>query len=181
MLAMTADPDPLADLIEAVAVGDRQALRGLFDRAGPRMLGIAMRMIGNREMAEEALQDAFVAVWSNAGRFDREKGSGQAWLATIIRRKAIDRLRASPWLRNESGEPDENISADAHFSASKDNALAVRECMERLDQKERTALELVYYYGLSHRELRVRLDAPLGTVKSWVRRGLIALRQCLDG
>lgn len=169
------------DLIAAIADGDRQALRALYDQASPRMLGIAMRMMGRRDLAEEAVQDAFVAVWEAAGRFDASKGKAQAWLSTIVRRKAIDRLRANPWLTKEISEP-EDLSVAEYFDgdASKVDAMAVRHCMGELGESERRALTLVYYYGLSHRELRVRMNAPLGTVKSWVRRGLLALKKCLE-
>jgi RNA polymerase sigma-70 factor (ECF subfamily) len=178
---MAGETGGLDTLIEAVADGDRQALRALYYCAAPRMLGIAMRMVGRRELAEEAVQDAFVAVWEAASRFDPQKGSGQAWLATIVRHKAIDRLRANSWLTREVAEPGNLLIADAAGGdASKEDAMAVRHCMDVLGESERQALTLVYYYGLSHRELRTRMNAPLGTVKSWVRRGLLALKKCLE-
>ena len=168
-------------LIEAIANGDRLALRVLYNQAGSRMLAIAMRVLGRRDLAEEAVQDAFVAVWEAADRFDASKGSAQAWLSTIVRRKAIDRLRANPWLAKEVADPDNLMVAEISTDpASKEDAMAVRHCMGELGESERRALTLVYYYGLSHRELRVRMNAPLGTVKSWVRRGLLALKKCLE-
>ena len=182
---MTEDTGGLETLITAVADGDRQALRALYGKAAPRMLAIAMRMVGRRDLAEEAVQDAFVAAWEAADRFDPAKGSAQAWLATIVRRKAIDRLRANPWLTREAGDAENQLAGDAAGSnasgdASKEDAMAVRHCMGVLGENERQALTLVYYYGLSHRELRTHMNAPLGTVKSWVRRGLLALKKCLE-
>lgn len=162
-------------LLVQVAQGDRDALRRLYDSAAPRMMGIAMRMLGRRDLAEEAVQEAFIAIWSAATRFDPARGKASAWLATILRRKAIDRLRASPWLQREieAAEPCAVPPNDLH-------ALAVRQCLDRLRDGQRNALLFVYYFGLTHEELCHRFDAPLGTVKSWVRRGLIKLKQCLE-
>jgi len=162
-------------LLEAIAQGDQAALRRLYDVAAPRMLGIAIRMLGRRDLAEEAVQDAFIAVWSAAGSYDRSLGRPQAWLATIVRHKAIDRLRASPWMKNEVGDAEPNATQHGDL-----NALAVRQCLDRLDTSQSRALMLVYYYGLTHSELGRQLKAPLGTVKSWIRRGLLGLKQCLE-
>lgn len=162
-------------LIVAIAQGDRTALRRLYDLAAPRMLGIALRMLGRRDMAEEAVQEAFVAIWMSAGSFDPARGKAQAWLATILRRKAIDRLRASPWLRREADEAEPCAVPPGDL-----NALAIRQCLERLSGDQSKALMLVYYYGMTHEELGRRLDAPLGTVKSWVRRGLLEMKRCLE-
>ncbi len=172
---MRSDAPSLEELLQRVGRGDRAALRPLYDRAAPRLLGIAIRMLGRRDMAEEALQETFVAAWTSAARFDPNQGRAEAWLATILRRKAIDRLRASPWLRTETGLP-EALPAPAERTAS----LALRECLDRIGEKYRRALLFVYYFGLTHDELSQRLDAPAGTVKSWVRRGLIAMRDCLE-
>lgn len=173
---MAPTPDPLADLIAAAATGDRLAFRALYQATAPRLLAIAQRMLGRRDMAEEAVQDAFVAAWRAAASYDPALGSVQAWLSTIVRRRAIDRLRASPW-RVQERESEGDIAIPP---ATGEQKLAVRECLEQIATNERLALSLVYYYGLSHSELSTRLSVPLGTAKSWVRRGLHAMKQCLE-
>lgn len=172
MQSLTDDQDVL---LAQIAEGDRAALRRLYDVAAPRLLGIAMRMLRRRDLAEDALQEAFVAIWSDAARFDPALGHARAWMATILRRKAIDRMRATPWLRRKDdlAEPPAVPEDDPH-------ALAVRECLDRLGDTQRKALLHVYYFGLTHEELSHRLGKPLGTVKSWVRRGLIDMKTCLE-
>lgn len=171
---MDSPPEDQETLLVQVGQGDHKALRRLYDVAAPRLLGIALRMLGRRDLAEEAVQEAFIAVWSCAAKFDPSKGKAQAWLGTILRRKTIDRLRASPWLQREIdvAEPCAVPPGDLH-------ALAVRQCLDRLQDDQRRALMFVYYYGLTHDELGRKFHAPLGTVKSWVRRGLIAMKKCL--
>lgn len=174
---MRTDPASLSDLLVASAAKDKAAFRELYARAAPRLLGIGMRMLGRRELAEDVLQDVFVTAWQTAPRFDPARGSAEAWLATIMRRRAIDRLRASPWLAREVDL--EHAPVETVGTIGSEAAHAVRQCLERLAQNERNALMLAFYYGFSHSELSKRLAAPLGTVKSWVRRGLASMKACL--
>lgn len=170
-------PEPdIEALLLAVASKDKDALQQIYRHHGGRLLAIATRMTGRRDLAEEAVQDTFVAVWKTAGAFDPAIGSARAWITTILRRRAIDRLRASPWLQREMVLP------DVEERTAKDDAcsLAVRQCMAGLPEPERRALTLVYLYGLTHAELSTFLEMPLGTVKSQVRRGLQAMRRCLE-
>lgn len=169
--------EDLGALLQLTAKGDRNAFRNLYDAAAPRLLGIAIRMLGRRDLAEDVLQETFVNVWRVADRFDPTRGRAEAWLATILRRRTIDRLRASPWLKREVPEED---YAPGRAQPEGALAIAVRQCLERLAAPQRRALMLIYYYGFTHVELSERLEAPLGTVKSQVRRGLIAMRDCLS-
>lgn len=169
---MDAATETQEDLIFETARGNREAFRRLYDLSAPRMLGIAHRMLLRRDLAEEAVQEAFVAVWKSATLFDRTRGTARAWLGTIIRRKAIDRLRASPWLRQDPCEEETSLPET-------EEALALRQCLEALEEAHRRVIVQSFYLGLSHEELSRLLKTPLGTVKSWIRRGLINLRRCM--
>jgi RNA polymerase sigma factor (sigma-70 family) len=166
-----------------VARGDRAALRALYDGEAPRMLGVALRILRRRALAEEAVQDAFVQVWRHAAGFDPARGTGRAFLYAILRHRALNILRgeARTDLTDAVDEtvPSEEEGPEA-VVARLSEAGALRRCLDRLDPSRREAIVLAYASGLSHGELAGRLGLPLGTVKSWLRRSLAALRECLS-
>lgn len=184
----TGDTDNVAELssaavlLEATGRGSRIAFRRLYELESPRLYGIALRIVRRPEIAADVLQDAFVQVWQNAGRFVRAQGAAEAWLTGIVRFRALDAVRKvrreilsdDPALGDESTEPDvlEKIGADG-------DAAALRECMRALEEPQRHCVALAFVDGLSHSEIAARLEKPLGTVKSLVRRALMALRKCL--
>lgn len=173
----------IADLLEAVARGDRQALRSIYQREATRLFGVANAILRDREAAADALQDAFVKVWTRAGQYDPTRGEAGAWLAGIVRHRALDAARArgrelpsdDPNLGDEATEPDV-IGALAHRA----DCIRLRACLAQLDEKNRKSIVLAFVHGLSHTEIAERLGTPLGTVKAWVRRGLLALKACLS-
>ena len=161
----------LAAIIEAIAAGDRVALKQLYDRFGARLFGIAMRILRDRALAEDALQEAFVKIWRNAARFDRKRGSALGWVATIVRRAALDlRPRAPPVAPTD-------IACEQPETDMLHPGLA--RALAALPETQRTALLLMYVHGLTHSELATAMAAPLGTVKSWVRRGAAALKDAV--
>jgi RNA polymerase sigma-70 factor (ECF subfamily) len=172
-----------ATLIVACGRGDRAALHVLFQTESAAMVGVATRIVKRRELAEEVVQESFVAVWRNAARFDPTIGSGRAWLFQIVRNRALNMLRdSSRELPTE--EKDLNAAVDAGVDA--DNAFerlannsALKRCLEELDPRRRQGLLLAFVEGLSHGEVAAKLKVPLGTTKSWLRRSLIALRECM--
>jgi len=177
--------DPLADLLSAAGGGDRRAFARLYKLSSPILFAVAMRMLRRREAAEEVVQEAYVAIWRKAGQYRLDRGQPMSWMIAIVRNRAIDRLR------KRGREPDATANIDdlANVLPSgdgrpADTALAatsaLRECMGQLKVTQQQAIYLAYYHGLTHEELAVRLDAPLGTVKSAVRRGLMQLRECLE-
>ena len=183
---MQAEPDIsdlLADLLANVAKGDRSALQAVYVRQSTRLFGIAMAILRDRTAAADVLQDAFLRVWTRAGSFDRDRGDAAAWLAAIVRYAALDVARTrgreipsdDPDLGDASVEPDALTS----LSAAQDGA-RLHECLGRLEEKNRRGIVLAFVHGLSHPEIAARLDLPLGTVKSWIRRGLLTLRECLS-
>jgi len=161
----------LAAIVAGIAAGERAALKQLYDRFGARLYGVAHRILRDSALAEDAIQEAFVKIWRNAGRFDPARGSALGWVVIIVRRAAFD-LRP----RDPVGEP-VDIPVEQPETGMLDPGLA--RALEALPETHRQALLLMYVYGLTHAELAAAMGAPLGTVKSWVRRGAAALKECL--
>ena len=173
--------------------GSAEAFEGLFKACAPLLLGIAKRILGRRELAEEALQDSFAKIWDMAGRFDPFANQPVAWMVAIVRNRAID-MRASHDLSRvdsyhgtDTASPDGNLDgligvADDAAEASDQRRLGawLRDCLGGLEAVERQSLVLAYQQGLSHGELADHLGKPLGTVKTWVRRGMANLRDCIE-
>ncbi|MEO0360886.1 MAG: sigma-70 family RNA polymerase sigma factor [Pseudomonadota bacterium] len=179
---MDAGPD-LNALLLAVARGDRGAFRALYDRQGAKLFGVALRICRDERIAEEALQEALVDIWRNAGRFDPARGSAAAWTATVTRNRAVDavRRRGRPALGGEAGEAAMAAAADpAQPVDGGADRLALSACLDTLEARSREAVVLAYLEGLSREELSIRYDAPVNTVKTWLRRGLAALKDCLE-
>ena len=182
-LADTASPpdDDPAHLLRRCAEGDRAALRRLYERFAARLHGIALRITGQPALAADATHDAFLQVWQQAGRFDAARGSGEAWLVSLARYRALDivRRRGRDILTDSVPEQaDDSPDALAVLARGAEGA-ALRRCLAELEPNRRQLIVLAFVQGLSHSELAARLDAPLGTVKSWIRRALAALRVCL--
>jgi RNA polymerase sigma-70 factor (ECF subfamily) len=172
----------LARLIAAVATGDRMALRALYDAAAPKLLGIILRILRDRGSAEDALQEVFVRIWQRAGTYDPRTGPATAWLGAIARHKAIDRLRQDQATRLTQADEDwfERLAdaRDGEADLARRDALA--HCLEAVEPAQRDCLVLTYCEGWSREELAARHDRPVNTVKTWLRRGLMSLRGCLE-
>lgn len=173
----------LEDLLRAVAAGDRAAFGRLYDLTAPHLFPIALRIVRRRDRAEEILQDAYVAIWRRATDWSPERGAARTWMSSIVRHRAIDAVRREGRLvrldEETHGEtPDEAPDAFDVASAGED-AKRLAACLETLEPQPRQAIRLAYWRGLSHEELAAELGAPMGTVKSWIRRGLQRLKTCL--
>ena len=185
-LALGKSPSPALDLDSALkrcASGDRAALRSIYDSEAPRMLGVAMRLLRRRPLAEEAVHDTFVMVWQKADSFDASRGDGRSWLYTILRNRALNILRGESRTELvEDFEPmglmSEEEDAESVMLRLSDTG-SLKRCLQRLEPTRRQAITLAYIHGLSHGELAGRLGIPLGTVKSWIRRSLVLLRECM--
>ena len=177
-------PQSREALLQACARGDKTALHTLYKETAPQLFGLALRILRNRELAEEIVQDSFVLLWNNAHTFDPSRGSAMAWLARIVRNRCIDLIRRcgreTP-LDHASIEGWEDPgSSPADLAALSSDARRLHNCLGELEESPRKVLMLVYYEGMTYEEVAVHLGAPLGTVKSWVRRSLIRLRGCLE-
>lgn len=182
-------PIDLSVLLQRVAQGDRRAFKALYEATAPKLLGIALRIRRDRAGAEEIVQDVFLRVWRKAGSYSPEAGSPLAWLATITRYRAIDVVRnlgTEPVTYAQAPKDDEGSDwldnlAVAAPGADPAEARALRQCLERVDPTTRDCVVLAYCEGYSREELAERFDANVNTIKTWLRRGLLGLRQCLDG
>jgi RNA polymerase sigma-70 factor, ECF subfamily len=175
----------LAALIAGTAAGDRRAFAALYGATSAKLFGVALRILRRRDLAEEALQESFIAVWQRARSFDPEKGEPMTWLIAILRHRAIDQLRRRAARVEGQGQSEAallTMAAGEDSRADRGAELgALERCLELLEPPARQAVMLAYAYGFTHAELAARLPAPIGTVKSWIRRGLERLKRCLDG
>lgn len=175
----------LCDCLARIAGGDRAALKELFDRTSAKLFGICLRILKDRGDAEDALQDVYVSVWHRAGTFDPARASPITWLATIARNRAIDCLRSLR--RSRAAEPvDEALgladSAPDAFdqAATAADATRLQQCLQELEQRQSQAIRSAFFDGFSYSQLAKRASVPLGTMKSWIRRGLQQLKTCVE-
>lgn len=180
-----ADAAPLAPLLARVASGERGAFEALYRATSATLFAICLRVLPDRSEAEEALQEAFVAVWNKAAQFDPARASPIAWLGAIARHRAIDRRRANavggstaPIELAESIVDEGASPADSAQAAT--DRMRLDECLRRLDVRRRTLIRTAFFDAATYEELARRAQAPLGSVKSWIRRGLMQLRTCLE-
>ena len=183
----TADPAARATLVEAlVATGreDRAAFRTLYRLTSAKLFSVCLRICQDRSAAEDVLSDVYLLIWRRAGAYEPGRASPITWLATIARNRAID------WRRSTAGRPsasldeapdvadDEPSAVDRLLRSEEDSRLHL--CLDQLDDKQRGAIRTAFFDGLTYAELAERDAVPLGTMKSWVRRGLLRLKDCLD-
>jgi RNA polymerase sigma-70 factor, ECF subfamily len=177
------DSGELEALLVRCAAGEAAALERLYARVAPTLLAVLMRMLRRRDLAEDALQDVFVSVWQRARQFDPIRGRALAWLVSMARYRAIDLQRATRpvlTLSEASATLEEQIHTDGPVEALLGSGSLLRRCLEQIGAAQRRCLLLAYEQGLSHSEIARAVGEPLGTVKSWVRRSLLSLRQCLE-
>ncbi|WP_237718149.1 sigma-70 family RNA polymerase sigma factor [Cupriavidus sp. BIS7] len=182
-------PDPFEALLGRVAMGDRLALRAIYDQAAPKLFGLALRITGRRDWAEDVVQESFVSIWHHAGDYRPQLAAPMTWMTTIVHNRALDCLRRANAARLASAMPLEEApeiffkdehDGPAELAQASEQARALNRCLQRLEPSQREAVVLAYLQDLSHAELATRMRAPLGTIKSWVRRGLEKLRSCLE-
>jgi RNA polymerase sigma-70 factor (ECF subfamily) len=182
------NPDQLHALLLAAARRDAQAFRTLYDATAPKLLGFALRILHKRELAEEALQDGYVAIWHAAGTYQAALSAPMTWMATIVRNKALDirRRQEEPLELDAEGFDSEVIAALAEQGPGPAETLqrsaqaqALAHCMAALERRHQQAIGLAFFHDLTHGEVAQQLALPLGTVKTWIRRGLDKLRICM--
>ena len=172
-------------LLARVSGGDAAALRTLYDVCAGRAMSIAYRVLASRSEAEEVVQETFVQVWRQAASYDASRGGAMAWVATIVRSRALDRLRSRAAseraVARSEDDPDAQPTAPApaDLAAQRELRAQVMAALAALPVEQRSAIELAYYEGLSHSEIAARLGDPLGTVKTRVRLGLAKLASVL--
>jgi RNA polymerase sigma-70 factor (ECF subfamily) len=175
----------IAAALARIPAGDRAALQTVYRLTSAKLFGVALRILGERGEAEDVLQEVYVTVWRKAADFDAGRASPMTWLIAIARNKAIDRLRASRQSRR--AEPIEAASDLADDAPGAECALASAQdrarlygCLGELTAREQAALRGAFFDGNTYEELAERMKAPLGTMKSWIRRAMIKLKACLE-
>jgi len=172
-----------AAALKRCASGDRAALRTIYDSEAAAMTGVAMRILKRRELAEEAVHDAFVRIFQYAASFDPARGEAKAWIYAILRHRALNILRGEA--RTELVDDDDKLDAVSE-DESPEAAVArlsdeksLKRCLEKLEPVRRNAVVLAFVQGLTHGEVAGKLGVPLGTCKAWIRRSLLTLRECM--
>jgi RNA polymerase sigma factor (sigma-70 family) len=184
----TLDPQQLKNWLQAAGKRDGAAFRSLYDATSPKLFGFALRILHKRELAEEVLQESFVAIWNNAANYQSHLAAPMTWMATIVRNKAFDHLRRSDAAVEIDAEQfdSEVMNALQDPQATPIEALqmsgdakALAWCMSALEAAHRQVVALAFYHDLSHSEVAEHMKLPVGTVKTWIRRSLDRLKTCL--
>ncbi len=183
------DEAPLTRLLSACADGRQEALKELYDQASPKLLTSALYLLRDRGLAEEALQETFVHIWYKAADYAVEKGHPFAWMVTILRNRCLDILRREGRHQNKmkavEADPLQTLDTrdvlhEEWGSLDPFELRLLQECLQQLQQEQRKSLLMAYYYGFSHSEMVEKLQRPLGTVKSWIRRAMQSVRECMQ-
>lgn len=177
--------DPIGPYLEAAAKGDSTAFAALYRLTSPKLFALSMSILRRTDWAEEALQESYVRIWRSAHRYDSAKGAGMSWIVTIARNAALSKLMRRPKDEFAGNESDmlQLPSTDPtpiETAMRSSDARQLMTCLSELEEEQKQSILLIYYQGLTQREVADHLRRPIGTVKSWVRRGLLRLRDCLD-
>ena len=178
---------PRAQLIEAlVSTGeqDREAFARVYTMTSAKLFGICLRICRDRQAAEDVLQDVYLSIWRRAAGYEPGRSSPITWLATIARNRAIDWKRANRHHEaaapaDEAPEPVDEAPLASHVMMQAETSGHLRHCLDGLESRQRDAISTAFFEGLSYAELAERRSVPLGTMKSWIRRGLMRLKECL--
>jgi RNA polymerase sigma-70 factor, ECF subfamily len=168
--------------LAACADGEREAFERLYRLTSARLYAVARRMLRSEALAQECLQDAYISIWRNAGRYRSDRSAPLTWMTSIVRNRALDILRVAT---REVAMDDPKIAGLLDAAAPLDGTQGpdyvpeLHPCLEQLREEQRECLRLAYFDGLSHAQVAERMTVPIGTVKSWVRRALLQLRDCL--
>ncbi len=173
--------------LAACATGDRQALQSIYQFESRRLLGVALRIVRERALAEDVLHDAFMNIWTKAASFDAVRGSGRGWIHSIVRNQALSVVRTNGREVSADEEAIEALEAEsvantapmAELFEIKADIGRLDDCLQALDAPKRNSILAAYLDGCSHSEIAAKLNAPLGSVKAWIKRGLLSLRECM--
>lgn len=175
----------LEELLSRIALKDRHAFQQLYQNSAAKLFGLLLRIVKREDLAQECLQDAYVLIWNRAGEYRSDKAAPMTWMGSIARYRALDLLRRR---KHEAPLDEEMLSMAVDERQIEieqqledvEDATALKECLKQLELKQRNCLYLAYFQGFTHPEIAVRVDAPVGSVKTWIRRGMSQLKECLS-
>lgn len=181
----TPESERLDGLLSAVAGGDRAAFEALYRATSGKLLSVCLRVLPDRAEAEDVLQEVYASVWRKAVQFDAGRASAATWLAMIARNRAIDRARATPAPQRTAAieladELADQAASPLQQAEAANDRSRLEQCMQRLESRRRALIRTAFFDGATYEELAARIGSPLGSVKSWIRRGLSQLRTCLE-
>ncbi len=178
----------IIQLLDRIALHDAAALKALYDLCSSKLFGLAVRVVSNREWAEDVLQESFLSIWRSAGDYRASLSPPMAWMGLIVRSRGLDFLRRRASQRSHLTQEIDEVMADTlaldaptpmDTAQASEQAWALHQCLVKLENRQREVVSLAYVRDLSHSELAQQLKLPLGTVKTWIRRGLEQLRVCM--
>jgi RNA polymerase sigma-70 factor, ECF subfamily len=180
---MSLSRQDLVEALERTAQGDRLAFKRVYAATSSKLFGIVVRILGRRELAEEVLQEVYIRVWQRAAEYDPSAGSPITWLVSIARNRALDEAKRKTMRSLDELSKVEQIPSDDDPLADyerKEERLRVQACLDRLDAEKSEIVRLAYYYGMTREEIAARVNQPVSTVKTWLRRTLAQLKDCLS-
>lgn len=179
------ETNQLEDLLAQTALGNRAAFEKLYKQTHQHLYAILIRMLNQQELASDALQEAYVQIWQKASEYRADVAKPMTWMSSIARYRALDMVRAQS---RRDKKRDSDVETDTLVDESQlawqdeyDNAATLEHCMQTLSDDSHQAIKLAYNAGYTHDEIAAKMDKPLGTVKAWIRRGLLKLRDCVEG
>lgn len=178
------NPKPYAELLARVAMKDRNAFEILYKETSMKLYGLLIRICKREDLAQECLQDAYVSIWNKADEYREGVAAPITWMTSIARYRALDLLRKRKHESSLEGLGLEDQTADTKANLEKDllnkeTAGEIGNCLKRLEEKQRVCIYLAYYDGLTQGEIATHINAPIGSVKTWIRRGMVNLKGCL--
>ena len=170
-------------LLLQIDQGDRLAFQALYEQTSPQLFAVALRLLKKKDIAEEVLQEVFLTLWHVSDQYNIERGSVRTWLTTITRNRCIDRLRRQSVVHvelvdDEAFTPEHEDPMHRAMQADHENLLS--ECMQQLNDQQRKCVSLAFFDGMTHQEVATHLTVPLGSAKTWIRRGIDFLKSCME-
>ena len=186
MLNSLSDPQELLEKhLRGCAEGRHQDLKKLYELTSANLFSVALRILNDRSLSEDCLQQVFIKVWNHADRYDASKAKARTWLNTIVRNQALDMLRRNRHSDSHEGEDvlqqvEDGADTQEQQVSHWQDSQKLHHCLQEVPEQQRLCLELAYFEGLTHQGLSERIGTSLGTVKTWIRRGLVRLRTCMN-
>ncbi len=182
-MSLEAPQQRLADLLARAALGDRKSFADLYEATKSKLFAVSLRIVRERHIAEEVLQDSFVNIWKHASDYAQAKSAPTTWMAAIVRNRSLDVVRRT----REEPDVDDALAAKLVDEGAapplemqeRAEAHTLKQCLGELEAEQRQSIALAFFHGLSHSELADHMRRPLGTVKTHIRRGLLKLRDCI--